>query len=140
MATTMQLLGEFEIKKKMPGMNDIIAASKKHWAVYAKMKEKYTKLVMDAAKKAKVKLVINQVTVVCDWHEPKTGLRDPDNVFAGKKFIFDGLVNAGIIFDDNKTWVAGARDNIDYDLPSKEHGVIVSVYDVVIYWHGGTGL
>ena len=132
MATTMQLLGEFEIKEKMPGMNDMIAASKKHWAVYSKMKAKYTKLVMDAAKEAKVRLVANKVMVVCDWHEPKNGRRDPDNVFAAKKFVFDGLVNSGVIFDDNKSWVAGARDTIDYDLPSKKYGVVISVFDVVI--------
>jgi len=132
MATSMQLMGRFDIKEKLPGMNEIIAASKKHWAVYAKMKERYTELVCLEAMAARVKPVTNQVLVILDWHEPEKGRRDPDNVFAGKKFIFDGLKRAGVIVDDNKKWVAGARDNIDYDMLPKYFGVVVSVFDVVI--------
>lgn len=132
MATSMQLMGRFEIKEKFPGMNDMIAAAKRHWGMYAKMKETFTELVSKAAIAGRVNDITNQTIVILDWHEPKNGRRDPDNVFAAKKFIFDGLARAGVLPDDNKTWVYGARDNILYDLPKKEHGVVVSVFDVVI--------
>lgn len=132
MAMSMQLLGVVEIKEKFPGMNDMIAASKRHWAIYAKMKETFTELVSKATMDAKVSSITNQAVVTLDWHEPTNGRRDPDNVFAAKKFVFDGLVRAGVIPDDNKTWVYGARDNILYDLPKKENGVIISVFNIVV--------
>ena len=132
MATSMQLMGKVEIKAKCPGMNDMIAAAKAHWAVYAKMKKDYTYIVSNAVMKAGFKCITNKCIIIVDWHEPEKGRRDPDNVFSAKKFIFDGLVSAGVLPNDNFKWVAGARDNIHYDLPKKEHGIILSFFDVVI--------
>ena len=132
MATSMQLKGIVEINVKFPGMNDMIAAAKIHWAVYAKMKKDFTHIVCREAKFAEVGEIKNKCTIIVDWHEPEKGRRDPDNVFAAKKFIFDGLVDAGVLPNDNFNWVAGARDNIHYDMPKKEHGVVISVFDVVI--------
>lgn len=132
LATTMELLGVIEIEGKFPGMNDMIAAAKRHWGMYAKMKEDFTALVSDAAIFAQVTKVKDKAIVVTDWHEPTNGRRDPDNVFAAKKFVFDGLVRAGVIPDDNKTWVAGARDNITYNLSPKKFGVVISVFNLVI--------
>ena len=132
MATSMRLMGRVEINVKFPGMNEMIAAAKVHWAVYAKMKKDFTAIVYRETIRAEVGKIKNKCIIITDWHEPKKGRRDPDNVFAAKKFIFDGLVDAGVLPNDNFNWVAGARDNIHYDMPVKEYGLIISVFDVII--------
>jgi len=43
----------------------------------------------------------NRVEITLEWIEPNSR-RDPDNVMAGKKFILDGMVEAGMIKND--TW------------------------------------
>ena len=123
-----KFIGEFTIDEQMPGLNDIIRASKTHWATYAKMKTKYTDLACEAAfhiRAAKGKIMLH-----IEWHEPKDGRRDPDNIWVSKKFILDGLICAGVIPDDNKNCVYGVSDVTCYDMPSKQFRVDVEVYEL----------
>ena len=83
---------------KMPGMNEIVAASKQHFAVYAKMKKELTTSV--AVMGLTLKPITPPVRVRFLWYEPDRR-RDPDNISAGgRKFILDGLVEAGILPTD----------------------------------------
>lgn len=92
------VFGEF------PGLNKIINASKAHYQAYRKLKEDNTNAVTWLAKKLpKYKWVKLNITWYC-----KNRRKDPDNIAAAVKFIFDGFVEAGVIENDgwkqNKGW------------------------------------
>lgn len=118
-------LGSFEIKTKFPTLTDIISASKKHFAVYSKMKKKYTNMVWAFAKAAHVKTASGPIRLTVIWREPKKSRRDPDNVMAAKKFILDGLVNAGVIQNDSHKYVSGCSDIMNYNWDCHEVKVYV---------------
>ncbi|MGY0692953.1 Holliday junction resolvase [Virgibacillus sp. FSP13] len=89
---------KFVIPGSLPTMNEIIAASKKHHMVYANMKKDYTALVMMRANKlSKIKKADFEITWYC-----KNKRKDKDNIIAGQKFIFDGLIKAEVM--DNDGW------------------------------------
>ena len=84
------------IPGEFPSMNEIIAKSKQHYAVYSKMKKKYTELVVyQSAGMA----AIGKADFVITWY-CKNKRKDPDNLSAGIKFLLDGLVEAGVMEND----------------------------------------
>lgn len=96
---------KLEIPGRLPGLNEIIAAAKSHYAKYSTEKKEYTEEVAWLAKKAKLPRYEKSYLVIT-WHEPNSR-RDPDNVMAGQKFILDGLVQAGVIPDDSQKYILG---------------------------------
>ena len=106
-----------------PNLNQIIAASKKHWAVYAKLKRTYSWLVVVAAKNhAPVRNY--PVSIHFDWY-CKNRRVDPDNIAAAKKMILDGLVKAGILEDDGWAQINELSDKFFVD--NKNPRVVVSI-------------
>ncbi|MEN1968999.1 RusA family crossover junction endodeoxyribonuclease [Lentibacillus sp. N15] len=86
----------FIIPGELPTTNEIIDLSKKHYMQYSEMKRTYTGLVsMIARRLPNVKKADFQIT----WH-CKDKRKDKDNIMGGQKFIFDGLVHAGVIKND----------------------------------------
>lgn len=77
-------------------MNEIIDASKSHWSVYRKIKEDYTNLV---AMSIKDKRPLKRVNIIITWY-CKDMRMDKDNLMAGQKMIFDGLVKSGVLEND----------------------------------------
>lgn len=88
----------FTINGTLPTMNEIVEVSKKHWSGYSRMKKTYTSLVAWSAKSVPK---LQKVDVVITWY-CKNKRQDKDNIMAGQKFIFDGLVTAGKL--DNDGW------------------------------------
>lgn len=102
----------------MPGFNEIVKAAKSHYHQYNNMKRENTNLVHWASKKiSKKKKVFLDIT----WIE-KNKMRDPDNIASAVKFIWDGLVEAGVIKNDgwneNGGWIN--RFKVDKDNPRIE--------------------
>ena len=97
----------FVVDQSLPTLNEIIKASKRHWGTYATMKKKYNDIIVSAIIEAGgiPDTPHLRVDVGCVWHEDRKK-RDPDNVFAGIKFILDAMVHAGIVANDT-------RDNIN---------------------------
>lgn len=87
------------IPGEMPGMNEMIDAAKKGkrgYQPYATMKKENTEIVTWRAKKvSKKRRIYLDITWYC-----RNKKRDPDNIAAAVKFIWDGLVQAGIIGND----------------------------------------
>lgn len=84
------------IPGEMPGMNEIVAAAKSHYGQYSKMKKTNTQLSAWLFKKVpKKKRIFLDITWIA-----KDMRRDPDNIAAAVKFIWDGLVEAGVIKND----------------------------------------
>jgi len=101
----------FVIKGELPTMNEIVAASKKHPMVYANMKKDYTALVMIHARNLPK---VGKSDFVITWY-CKDKRKDPDNLIAGQKFIFDGLTKAGVMTNDGWSEVGNITHRFEVD-------------------------
>lgn len=87
---------EFIIPGELPSMNEIVKKSKQHHMSYANMKKKYTEIVeYSATGLPEIKRGDFEITWYC-----KNRRKDKDNIMAGQKFIFDGLLKAGVLKND----------------------------------------
>lgn len=101
----------FTIKGSLPDMNTIVKKSKSHYMSYANMKKDYTALVqMSANGLSKVEKANFDITWYC-----KDKRKDKDNVMSGAKFIFDGLVKAGILKNDGWKEIGDIRHRFEID-------------------------
>lgn len=99
------------IPGEMPGMNEIIAAAKWHHMQYAEMKKTNTSIVAWPAKKLpKMGRVFLKITWYC-----KNRKKDPDNIAAAVKFIWDGLVEADVIKNDGWLENGGWSNKFEID-------------------------
>ena len=107
----------FFIGCRLPGMNEIIKASKVmrgKWSQYAEMKTLYEAMIKADIKRAKVKPVTGPVLISLHWVEPNAR-RDFGNIRAGEKFISDALVSLGILKTDARSQVVGFLDTFAVD-------------------------
>ena len=86
------------IPGELPGLNEIIAISKEHWAKYAEEKHNRTEEIAYLAR-SQIKKKYKKVDLTFTWY-CKNRKRDKDNIIAGQKFVIDGLVEAGVIEND----------------------------------------
>ncbi|WP_213997020.1 RusA family crossover junction endodeoxyribonuclease [Tepidanaerobacter syntrophicus] len=99
------------IPGEMPGMNEIIEAAKRHHMQYAEMKKENTRAVAWVSKRIpKKKRVFLNITWYC-----KNKKKDPDNIAAAVKFIWDGLVEAGVVENDGWEQNAGWANHFEID-------------------------
>lgn len=95
----------------LPSMNEIVAASKKHHMVYANMKKDYTALVAISARNLpNIKRADFEITWFC-----KDKRKDKDNIMAGQKFIFDGLIKSGKMKNDGWSEVGDVSHKFEID-------------------------
>ena len=86
------------IPGELPGLNEIIAISKEHWAKYAEEKHNRTEEIAYLTR-SQIKKKYKKVDLTFTWY-CKNRKRDKDNIIAGQKFILDGIVAAGVIEND----------------------------------------
>ena len=109
------------IPGKMPGFNDIIKAAKSHYHQYNNMKRENTNLVAWTSKKVKKK---KRIFLDITWIEQNMR-RDPDNIAAAVKFIWDGLVEAGVIENDGWKQNGGWKNSFKVDKDNPRIEVII---------------
>jgi len=117
----------FFVPGTLPGLNEIISAAKVggRGKAYSDMKRKSGQMVKDVIQWASLKPA-GRVSITCTWQEPSRR-RDPDNIFAGVKFILDALVDSGILAGDGWQQVADIRHKLVLD---KDHpGVWVEIVE-----------
>lgn len=126
------------IPGRMPGLNDFIGAMNRNRFIGNKMKRENTELVTLLAK-SKLNRIQYPVTIRFVWHEPNNR-RDPDNIIFAKKFILDGLVEAGILPNDTQEWIMGFSDSWLSAPPKNsktkvhppiEPGILVTIKEIV---------
>jgi hypothetical protein len=83
-----------------PTLNDQIKDARAGWRVSAHVKKQWTSRIAIAANNLDKFNTDDKVWCEFHWYVKNFG-RDADNVAAAAKYIFDGLVKAGIIPDDN---------------------------------------
>lgn len=105
-------MNTFTIPGELPTMNEIVAASKKHWSSYANMKKDYTFLVYIHAQKLPN---FNYVDVEITWY-CKNKKKDKDNISGGgTKFILDGMVQAGVVGNDGWKNIGNITNHFEVD-------------------------
>jgi len=104
----------FTIQGELPDFNSIIEASKQHWAQYYAFKQQYTTLVWLCARAALKPFQEFPIDFSIHWY-CKNKRKDKDNISAGKKFILDGLIKAGIIPSDSWRHVGDFEDRFYLD-------------------------
>lgn len=118
----MDMIQSFFVPGPLPGANNCLW---KHWRTFQKIKKEQQALIAVAIKKARLKHVPRAV-VKCEWFEPNKR-RDLDNVMFAQKFIFDALVQTGILDDDG--WDEIARIEHTLVLYPEKPGVRVTLED-----------
>ena len=90
-----------------PTLNKVIESAKQHWSRYKREKRQYTQMAhVDALSQYRGPMIESRCSFQFNWYL-KDALTDPDNVMVGQKYIFDGLVNAGVIKDDGMEILGG---------------------------------
>ena len=98
-----------EIDGKLPNLNEIIDASKRHWSKYAKLKKRLMPKVVGQMLK-ELKPVKAPVFIEFQWHR-RDKRTDPDNISAGgRKVLLDALQASGILSNDGWSNVIGFSD------------------------------
>ena len=94
----------FVYRGRLAGRNKEINANRSHWAAGAKVKADAQASIAWAIKVAGLQPVTAPVEVFIEWHEAPRR-RDVDNIQSSAKYILDALVTAGVLPNDNQTWV-----------------------------------
>jgi len=111
------------IKGRFPDLNKMIAASNSSRYLYNRMKQEWTGIVYYEILQADLRKV-KQAFIKLTWYE-KDRRRDPDNVVAAKKFIFDGLVKSGILETDSHKAIVAWQEQVIYG--AEQQGVKVEI-------------
>lgn len=86
------------INSNLPKMNEEINEVKKHWALYAEHKKNFTDIVhWECKSQYRGKTIDKPCSFIFLWYIHG---HDPDNVYFGQKYIFDGMVSAKVLTDD----------------------------------------
>ena len=111
----------FFIPGPLPGLNEMIGASNASRHKYNALKKKWEKVVWAAVKEYGIE-PIDRAYFEFTWWE-RNRRRDPDNIAAARKFIFDGLVSAKILKGDGWKQIEGWLD--EFCICDDEPGVTV---------------
>lgn len=110
------------IPGRLDGLNEYTNACRGHWSKGYKMKKANEETVLWAIRASKLKPMGGKVNIVYRWFErpdPNNGaMRDKDNIRFAAKYINDALQKAGIIKNDNWTYIGDLSDK--YYLASGE--------------------
>lgn len=116
------------IPGRLPGENEIIAAAKSgrgRGNAYSRLKKQWTDYVSLIISEANIK-PMETISLIFVWTE-QDRRRDKDNIAAAKKFILDGLQQAGVIDNDGWSQVATWQDQ--FAINPFSPGVMVSIFD-----------
>ena len=112
------LLAYFNIRSKLPSLNELVASNREHWSSGARLKKTTEEVILWSIREAERFGRIGKITYPCYicivWHE-RTRKRDPDNIFSGKKYILDAMQKSGILDGDGQKYVSGYYDELVID-------------------------
>ena len=120
------MMGHLNIQGTMPGLNDYSGAERKHRQIAAAMKRDETARVAWAAK-VQLPVFTRMIRLTIVYRE-KNRKRDKDNIAFAKKFILDGLKDAGRIPNDGWAWIDGWSEEFVVD--ARDPGITVIINEV----------
>lgn len=104
---------KFTIKGELTDLNTYIDAERTNKYIAAKIKKQNTEIVRLFLYGTKYKIT-KKVKVKITWY-CKNMRKDPDGISFAKKFILDGMQEAGIIENDGWKQIAGFEDVFEVD-------------------------
>lgn len=106
---------KFTLQGEFTDLNTYINIERTHRYKASALKKQETNFIADLVSLEKVPPVnFYPVHIAFHWYTPNNR-KDADNVCFSKKFIMDGLVKAGVIFDDSRKFVNGFTDSFAVD-------------------------
>lgn len=103
------------IKGRLPGLNEYIAAERRHRQAAVKLKRDAEALVLWSAKASLRGKITTPVIMHYLWIEPNRK-RDKDNISSfGRKVIQDALVKGGYLPGDGWSYISGFTDDFAVD-------------------------
>lgn len=124
-----EMTQELFIPIRLDGLNEYIAAMNSSRYVGNKMKKYNTDIVHNTARFSRLGHFTEPITLNITYWEPNAR-RDPDNILSAKKFILDGLKNAGVITNDGQKWIKGITEQWRVCGPEDHVGVHVVMTEV----------
>lgn len=87
---------------RLPGLNEIVGCNRSNRFIGAKQKKETEELIKTSLINQDIKPIQKGSSFIFYWTISR---RDPDNVSAGQKFIFDSLQEVGLLPNDNIDYV-----------------------------------
>lgn len=106
-------------------LNEYINTERRNKYAAAKIKDKLTNEVAFQCKLKRFEKPQGKVDMIFKWHVK--GRHDSDNIAFAKKFVLDGMVQAGLLENDSPKFVRHLSDYIYRDV-EKLHCDYVEVY------------
>lgn len=113
------------IPQELPGLNEYIKSVANNRYGGGKMKKEYTELAYCHAREQKLTARTKPVHITFKWFM-ENKRKDLDNVCFAKKFILDGLVMAGVLYNDTQEWVTGFTDEFAIDRVNPRVEVVIT--------------
>lgn len=108
-------MNKLVIPGELTDLNTYINAERRNRFIASKIKKEETNRVAWEAKSQKLPKVREPlVEVMIDWYVPNEK-KDADNIIWAKKFILDGLVEAGILPSDGRKYITAFTDAVYVD-------------------------
>ena len=118
----------FVIPYQLTTLNEYVNAERRNRFAGAKIKKEQTDLCALYARMARnngVEVKDYPIHVTLTWY-CKDARKDPDNIAFAKKFIFDGMVKAGVIDNDSWKFMNGGFDD-RFVIDKTFQGVVVEI-------------
>ena len=112
---TQKTTHKLTIPGTLPGLNEYTVASRTNRYAAAQMKKKTQQLIAHCIMQQLRGVRFEKpVRIAFTWHEPNRK-RDKDNIAFAKKFIFDALVESGVIPNDGWKNIDSFSDSFEVD-------------------------
>lgn len=123
------------IEGELTALNEFIDAERRNRYIAAKIKKDETGYCQDVAKKSGLKLQETDFpcALIITWYV-KNKRKDADNIAFAKKFILDGLVEAGVLPNDNRKYVQGFIDIVKEDKECQRIEITFVPIEVLEEW------
>lgn len=123
------------IEGELTALNEFINAERRNRYIAAKIKKDETGYCQDVAEKSDLKLQKNDFpcALIITWYV-KNKRKDADNIAFAKKFILDGLVEAGVLPNDNRKYVKGFIDIVKEDKERQRIEITFVPIEVLEEW------
>lgn len=107
-------MNKLVIEGELTALNEFINAERRNRYIAANIKKKKTGYCKEAAETSGIELQDFPLAVLITWYV-KNKRKDADNIAFAKKFILDGLVEAGVLPNDNRKYIQGFVDVVKED-------------------------
>lgn len=123
------------IEGELTALNEFINAERRNRFIAAKIKKGETGYCQDVAEKSELKLQETDFpcALIITWYV-KNKRKDADNIAFAKKFILDGLVEAGVLPNDNRKYVQGFTDIVKEDKERQRVEITFVPIEVLEEW------